>query len=103
MAQGAMFLLDFDETENIKSETVVNVTIYILLRFNLQNFRGKTSSGSSNLMGKKSGAVTRLLVEQRRALVMHCYGHSLSLAIEDLAVCFKNMSGTISTLKEIRW
>ena len=54
-------------------------------------------------MGKKSGAVTRLLVEQRRALVMHCYGHSLSLAIEDLAVCFKNMSGTISTLKEIRW
>ena len=103
MGQGAMFLLDFDEIENIKSGTVVNVMIYILLRFNLQNFRGKTSNGSSNLMGKKSGAVTRLSVEQCRALAMHCQGHSLSLAIEDLAVCFKNLSRTMSTFKEIRW
>ena len=76
--------------------------IYILLRFNLQNFRGKTSNGSSNLMGKKSGVATRLLVQQLRALTMHCHDHSLSLAVEDLAVCFKNLSDTMSTLKEIR-
>ena len=98
-----MSLLGFYELENIKSRAVVNIMIYISLRFNLQNFGGKTSNRSSNLMGKKSGAATIVLVEQRKALATHCHGHSFSQVVEDLAVSFKNLSDTMRTLKEIRW
>ena len=98
-----MSLLGFYELEKIKSRAVVNIMIYISLRFNLQNFGGKTSNSSSDLMGKKSGAATIVLVEQRKALATHCHGHSFSLVVEDLAVCFKNLSDTMRTLKEICW
>ena len=57
-----MSLLGLYELENIKSGAVVNIMIYISLRFNLQNVGGKTSNGSSNLMGKKSGAATIVCV-----------------------------------------
>ena len=98
-----MPLLGLYDLEIITHGTVVNVIKYILLKFNHQNFRGKTSNGSSNLIRKKSGAATRLLVEQRKALATHCHGHSLSLAVEVLTVCYKNLSDTMSTLREIRW
>ena len=54
-------------------------------------------------MAKTFGVATRLLVGQRKAFDTHCHGHSLSLAIEDLVVCFKNSSDTMSTLKEFHW
>ena len=50
-------------------------------------------------MEKKSAVATRLLAEQRKALY---HGYSLSLAVEDLTVCCKNLRDTMSTVREIR-
>ena len=66
-------LLGLYELENIKSVTVVNAINNILLRFNvtLQHCRWQTYDGASNMMGKKSGVATKLLIEQPKALVTH--------------------------------
>ena len=52
-------------------------------------------------MGKKSGVTTKLLVEQPKALVTHCQGCSLSLAVKDHAACCKILCNTMSTVREI--
>ena len=35
------------------------------------------------MMGKRSGVAQQILKDQPKALVTHCHGHSLSLAIKD--------------------
>ena len=52
-------------------------------------------------MRKTSGVATNLLVEQPKALVTHCQGHSLSLTVKDLTACFKILHDTMSTVREI--
>ena len=53
------------------------------------------------MMRKKSGMATKLLVEQPKALVTHCQGHFLGLAVKDLTACSKILGGTVSTVREI--
>ena len=62
-----------NELKNIKSITVVNAIKDILVSFNLnlQDCRGQTYDGASNMMRKKSGVATKLLVEQPKALVTY--------------------------------
>ena len=60
--------------------------------------RGQKYDGASNVMGKKSGVATILLVEQPKALVTHCQGHSLSLAVNVLTACCKI---SCDTMREI--
>ena len=59
--------LGFYELENIKSVTVVSAMKDILLRFNPQTYDG--ASTISNIMRKKSGVATKLLVEQPKVIV----------------------------------
>ena len=95
--------LGFYELENIKSETIVNAIKDIMLRFNLElkHCRGQTYDGASNMMGKKSGVATRILAEQSKAIVTHCLGHSLSLAVKDLTAFCKILGDTMGTVGEI--
>ena len=44
---------------------------------------------------------TKLLIEQPKALVTHCQGHFLGLAVKDLTACSKILGGTVSTVREI--
>ena len=85
--------LGFYELQNIKIVRVVNAIKDILLRFNfsLQHCRGQTYDGASNIMGKKSGVATKLLVAQHKTLFTHCQGHSVSLAVKDFTACFKTL------------
>ena len=53
------------------------------------------------MIGKKSGVATKLLVEQPKALVTHCQGHSLSLAVKAPTACCKILCDTMSTVREI--
>ena len=74
-----------------------------MLRFNLElkHCRGQTYDGASNMMGKKSGVATRILAEQPKAIVTHCLGHSLSLAVKDLTAFCKILGDTMGTVGEI--
>ena len=78
--------IGFYELENIKSDTIVRVMKDILIRthLSLDNCRGQTYDGASNMMGKKSGVSTQILMEQPKAVAIHCQGHSLSLSVKSL-------------------
>ena len=58
--------LGYDELPNIKSDTIVAVITDCLIRFELpiQNLRGLTYDGASNMMGKRSGIAQQILKDQ---------------------------------------
>ena len=75
----------------------------ILLRFqlSLQYGRGQTYDAVSNMMGKKFGVATKLLVEQPKAFVTHRQGQSLSLTVKDLSACCKILCDIMNTVKKV--
>ena len=95
--------LGFYEIESIKSDTIVSAIKDMLLRFNLSLdlCRGQIYDGASNMVGKKSGVATQISKIQPKALLTHCYGHSLSLAIKDLTSNCKILGDTMGTVGEI--
>ena len=95
--------LGFYEIENIKSDTIVPAIKDVLLRFNLSLdlCRGQIYDGASNMVGKKSGVATQIPKIQPKALLTHCYGHSLSLAVKDLTSNCKILGDTMGTVGEI--
>ncbi|XP_066910497.1 zinc finger MYM-type protein 1-like [Clytia hemisphaerica] len=95
--------IGFHQLENIKSDVIVRVIKDILLRLNLslENCRGQTYDGASNMMGRKSGVSTQILAEQPKAVAIHCEGHSLSLSIKSLTSECDTLKDTLSVVKEI--
>jgi hypothetical protein len=95
--------IGFHQLENIKSDTIVRVIKDILVRLNLtlDNCRGQTYDGASNMMGKKSGVSTQILAEQPKAVAIHCQGHSLSLSIKSLTNGCDILRDTLSVVREI--
>ena len=75
--------LGYYELLNIKSDTIVAVIRDCLIRFELpiQNLRGQTYDGASNMMGKRSGVAQQIFKDQLKVPVP--LPHSLSLAIKD--------------------
>ena len=95
--------IGFYELENIKSNTIVRVIKDILIRLNLslENCRGQTYDGASNMMGKKSGVSTQIFAEQPKAIAIHCQGHSLSLSVKSLTNECDILRDTLSVVGEI--
>ncbi|XP_068213841.1 zinc finger MYM-type protein 1-like [Palaemon carinicauda] len=89
--------------ESIKSDEIVKVLMDILLQMNisLKNCRGQCYDGASNMSGRKSGVATQLENIESRALYMHCYGHSLTLACQDAIKQNKLMRDTLDDTREI--
>ena len=95
--------LGFYEIDNIKSETVVKAIKDILMRcsLSLDDCRGQTYDGASNMMGKHSGVSTKISEEQPKAIATHCQGHSLSLAVKSLTKECPILRDTMGTVGEI--
>ena len=95
--------MGFYKLKNIKSETIVNAIKDILLRshLSLENCRGQTYDGTSNMMGKRSGVSTQISAEQQNAMTRHCQGHFLSLAIKSLTKDCTILRNTLGTVGEI--
>ena len=95
--------LGFYEVDNIKSDTIVAAIKDSLLRSNLSldSCHGQIYDGASNMLGKKSGAVTQLSAIQPKALPTHCFGHSVSLAVKDLTSDCKLLGDTMGAAGEI--
>ena len=81
----------------------------VLLRtcLKLSHCRGQFYDGASNMTGRRSGVVTQLQAEESRAVLTHCYGHSLNLAIGDtvkqLKVCRDALDVAFEISKLIRF
>ena len=69
--------LGFYEIDNIKSETVVKAIKGILMRcsLSLDDCRGQTYDGTSNMMGKHSAVSTKISEEQSKAIATRCQDH----------------------------
>ena len=95
--------LGFYEIDNIKSETVVKAIKDILMScsFNLDDCRGQTYDGASNIMGKHYGVSTKISEEQPKAIARHCQGHSLSLEVKYLTKECPILRDTMRTVGEI--
>ena len=95
--------IEFYQLDNIKSETIVSSIKDILLRchLNLDDCRGQTCDGASNMMGKQSGVSTQIVAEQPKAMTTHCQGHTLSLEIKPLTQDCTTLGNGMSTVGEI--
>ena len=89
--------------DNITSETLVNSLKDVLLRMGLsvQNCRGQCYDGANNMVGCKSGVATQIQKKEPRAILTHCYGHSLQLAVGDMVREVRNLRDALDTTSEI--
>jgi len=58
-----------------------------MFRFNLpiENLRGQCYDGAAKMSGKYKGVQARFLIDQPKAVFVHCFSHSLNLALQDAA------------------
>lgn len=96
-------LIGLYNVDDITSATLVSTIKDVLLCFTLSisNCRGQCYDGASNMAGIKSGVATVLQKEEPRAILTHCYGHSLQLAVSDTVKQVKLMQDTLDVTLEI--
>lgn len=73
------------ETSSTTGETLSKVVKDSLLRYGLSpdNLRGQCYDGASNMSGEFRGVQARILAWQPKAIYVHCFNHSLNLALQD--------------------
>lgn len=69
----------------IDVDTLTAAICDVLLRMSLKmsQCHGQSYYGASSKAGCKCGVAAQLLAEEPRALLAHCYGHALNLAVGD--------------------
>ena len=85
--------------DDIKTDTIVRVLNDTILRMNLNlsMCRGQCYDGAANM--KKASQEIKAI--EPKALYMHCYGHSLNLAVSDTIKEVKPMCDTLDHCLEI--
>ncbi len=70
---------------SIDAATLTSVAKDALCRLNIpiSKLRGQCYDGASSMRGARSGVATRIMEDEPRAVYIHCYGHSISLAVND--------------------
>ena len=88
---------------NTTSETLFTVVKDILIRCSLplSLCRGQAFDGAANMLGKRSGLVTRIRQEIPSALPVHCLAHSLNLCLQDAGRQLPFIRDALDTVKEI--
>ena len=85
--------------DNITADTIVHVLTDTVLRLNLNMSmcRAQCYDGASNM--KKTAQEIKAI--EPHALYLHCYGHSLNLAVADTLKCIRVMSDALDHSFEI--
>lgn len=96
-------LIGFYQVDNITASTLFTTLKDALLRLNISihNCRAQCFDGASNMVGARSGVATLIQREEPRAILVHCYGHSLQLAVSDTVKKIKTMADALDTTNEI--
>ena len=87
----------------IDANTLTAAIHDVLLRMSLKmsQCRGQCYDGASNMAGSKRSVAAQLLAEEPRALLTHCYGHALNLAVGDAIKQSKVCSDALDTAFEV--
>ena len=85
------------------ANTIVKVIKDVLLRMNisLKRCRGQCYDGCSTMKGEKKGVAKQIKDEEPKALLTHCFTHSLNLAVGDAIKASKIMKNALETTHEI--
>ena len=67
----------------------------------VQNCRGQCNDGANNMVGSRFGVATQIQKKEPRAILTHCYGHSLQLAVDDMVREERNLQDALDTTSEI--
>jgi len=75
------------EVSSTTGENLTKVTLDALTRLQLalSNLRGQTYDAGSNMRGAVKGVQSRIRELQPLAMYVHCFNHSLNLALQDTA------------------
>ena len=89
--------------DDTTSETLFKIVLDVLLRLNLSldNCRGQCYDGASAMSGKRKGLKTLIQQKNPKALYVHCYAHTLSLAMNDTFKLEPKMSAMLDICFEI--
>ena len=95
--------LGLSQLPNIEASTLTSMIKDCLIRFNLSlsKARGQCYDGASNMSGKRTGVARNISEEEPRALFIHCYGHSLSLAAADTFKKYNLLKSALEMAYEI--
>ena len=87
----------------INSNTLVATIEDVLLHMSLKltQCRGQCYDSASNMVGCENGVATQLLAKEKRAMLTHCYGHALNLAVGDSIKKSKVCRDALDTTYEI--
>lgn len=90
------------EVPSIEASSLIFVIKDTRLRLNLTlaRARGQCYDGASNMCVIRSGVAKQIQDEEPRALLTHCYDHSLSLAASDTIKKCKTMKSALETTHE---
>ena len=96
-------LTEAGEAGGKRGHTVVAVIRDELIKTNLSitNCRGQCYDDASNMVGAKSGVATQIKNDEPRAILIHCYVHTLHLAVGGTVKGIKLLENTLDTTYEI--
>ena len=85
------------ELEDVNANTIVHVIKDVLLRMNIS--LAKCYDGCSTMTGEKGGVAKQIKDIEKKALLTHCYTHSLNLAVGDAIKNSKIMRDALEITK----
>ena len=91
------------ETENTTADTLTKIIKDVICRLglDLNDCRGQGYDGASNMSGRLSRVRARISAEYPKALYIHCFCHSLNLAVQDCSRRIPLMRNTLDTIQEL--
>ena len=91
------------ETESTTSATLTVLVKDVICQYglSLSDCRGQAYDGAANLSGRWSGVQARISREYPKALYIHCFCHSLNLAVQDASRNINIIRSTLDTVLEL--
>ena len=85
------------------SETLTVLVKDAMCRYSLSlsDCRRQAYDGAANLSGSLSGVQVQISREYPKALYIHCFGHSLNLAVQDASRTLNVIRNTLDTVLEL--
>lgn len=91
------------ETGDTTAGTLTIIIKDALLQFGLEldDCRGQAYDVASNMSGRMSDVQARISAENPKAIYVHCFNHSLNLAVQDTSKRVAVIRNTLDVIQEI--
>ena len=88
------------ETASTTAETLTLIVRDALFLFGI-DYRGQVYDGAASMSGELSGVQARITAHYLKAVYIHCFCHSLNLAVQDSSGKLPLIRKTLDTIQEL--